>query len=190
MGLEKYTIENVDELMNYIKILKQRFNLMRIVLDGYKNSSIIDFDENEVGVELFKQYEKGHIKAIQELKELFLEGLADIENLDVQSTLVDILYQCNNTVVDFANNLTLVEKLKKNTFWEIVADYYFCCAITDISLKGLDCLEMVVENAGAELGYYDYRNYNLDEIKDAINKLKNTTSYVDNGTFILEMKNS
>jgi len=189
MELEKYTIENIDELMNDIQILKQRFNLMKTVLDGYKNSPMFDFEKNEVGIKLFKQSQKRCAKALKKLKALFIEGLKNIYDLDVQNSLVNLLERCNNTVVSFANNLTTFEKVEKNTFWEIIADYYFCCALTDMSLKGLDCLEMVVSNAGAELGYYDYRDYSINEMRDAIKKLKNTTSYVEKGTYILEMKN-
>ena len=188
MELEKYTIENIDELMNDIQILKQRFNLMKTVLDGYKNSPMFDFEKNEVGIKLFKQSQTRCAKALKKLKALFIEGL-NIYDLDVQNSLVNLLDRCNNTVVSFANNLTTFEKVKKNTFWEIIGDYYFCCALTDMSLKALDCLEMVASNAGAELGYYDYRDYSINEMRDAIIKLKNTTSYVEKGTYILEMKN-
>ena len=187
--------EYLDELLSDIKVLSEDFFMFKSEFFDFKDYPAFDFEEDEIGTELIKKGEKSAAKQLRKTNQQFFEKLNNISKFNLQTSIVTLyslmndLYK-NRKIVSNVEFVTEVySAVKEKTQWKFIPIFYYSYAITDISLKQLNCLKMLINYVGAELGLDGYKKYTDKAIKGAISKLKNSTTYIDDGSYIAELKN-
>ena len=188
--------EYLDELKRDIRVLRKDFKYALHSLNDYKNHPIFTFEEDEVGVELYKRYEKKYAKKILNVKKNFLKSLNNIDKFNIQTSivmlysLVDDLYKNRKEAIDFVGRIRFLADYKNSTVWELIPKYYYYCALVDFGLQQLSYLKMIVRSTGAEIDLDGYNQYAKKALKAGMSKFKNSTNYIDDGSYISELKNS